>query len=417
MRFGYLGISFKNASLFIRDKVFFTDSRKIDFMQRLQEKGISQSMVLSTCNRCEIYYIEEEGSSCDEVVRQEFITYFDEVDISHYLEKKRGEEALTYLFRVSAGMESQILGEDQILGQVKEALSVSRAIGCAGKELERFVRDAITCAKRIKSELKISDLPRSAVYVGVRQVRDTFGIEGKRVLIIGSGKMAELALKYVYEYGSESVIICSRTESHARVFVNQYENLSVIPYEKRYEIFSRVDIVISVTASPHLVLRYEKAKTNHTMCLLDLAAPRDIDVQFARDGLYQLIDLDHLHVELAENEKERARLLEEGKKMIASDVAETVKWLCLSRVDSTIEPLQKRCQEIEEDCFSYLNRKMALSNREQVLVQKTLHAALRRLLREPILTLKKLDDKAKQEQYMEVMQELFRLDGGSENGD
>lgn len=416
MRFGYLGISFKNASLFIRDKVFFTDSRKIDFMQRLQEKGISQSMILSTCNRCEIYYMEEDDSFCDEVVRKEFITYFDEVDLSHYLEEKKGEEALVYLFRVSAGMESQILGEDQILGQVKEALDFSRTIGFAGKELERFVRDAITCAKRIKSELKISDLPRSAVYVGVRQVKDTFGIKGKRVLIIGSGKMAELALKYVYEYDAESVVICSRTESHAKMLVEKYENLSLIPYEKRYEAFSCVDIVITVTASPHLVLNYERAKTNHNMCLLDLAAPRDIDVQFARDGSYQLIDLDHLHVELDENEKERARLLEEGKKMIASDVAETVKWLYSSRVDSTIEPLQKRCQEIEEDCFSYLNRKMELSNREQVLVQKTLHAALRRLLREPILQLKQLEDEKKQEQYMEVVEELFRLNGGSENG-
>lgn len=415
MRFGYLGISFKNASLFIRDKVFFTDSMKMDFMQRLQEKGILQLMILNTCNRSEVYFLYEDNGS--ELVKEEFMACFEEVDVSRYLMEKSGTEALTYLFRVSAGMESQILGEDQILGQVKDALDFSRTMGCTGKELDKLVRDAITCAKRIKSELKTSELPRSATYVGVRQVRDSFGIEGRQVLIIGSGKMAELVLKYVQEYGAGTVTVCSRTESHAKRLSAIYEGLFVIPYEERYEAFSQADIVISVTASPHLVLRHEKARATHKMCLLDLAAPRDIDVKFGGDRNYELIDLDHLNVAIEENEQERKRLFEKGNERIKEDVTETVEWFQARRVDNTIEPLQRRCQEIEEDCFSYLNRKLTLSGREKVLVKKTLHAALHRLIREPVLVLKKLENETKQDEYIKMVEHLFQLNGENKDGD
>ena len=158
MQFGFLGINYKNASLAIRDKTSFTDAMKLEFFQRAEQEGIDQSMVLSTCNRSEIYYVY--GKEAQQAqIQQIYEGMFPDVALGEYLVKLSGEEAIGYLFRIAAGMESLVLGEDQILGQVKEALDYSRTMGYSGKELNKVVRDAITCAKQIKTEWKVSEKP------------------------------------------------------------------------------------------------------------------------------------------------------------------------------------------------------------------------------------------------------------------
>ena len=134
-------------------KQLFTDSKKIDFLQKLDKIGIDQCMILSTCNRSEIYYFYDEKTHPG-LVKKEYIDTFNDKKLEKYLIEYNGYNALEYLFRVAAGMESQVIGEDQILGQVKDALVFSRTMGYSKKELNKVVRDAITCAKRIKLNLR-----------------------------------------------------------------------------------------------------------------------------------------------------------------------------------------------------------------------------------------------------------------------
>ena len=194
MEFGYVGINYKNANQDVRDKVSFTDNQKMDFMQKASELGVEQCMVLSTCNRSEVFFWAEQT----EVVRKLYSESFSETEIAGYLDCRSGDEALSYLYRVTAGLESMVLGEDQILGQVKDAFELAQTLGHIGKELNKIVREAITCAKKMKTELKISERPLSVSYVGIQQLRDAFGIQGKKALVIGSGKTAVLALRYLY---------------------------------------------------------------------------------------------------------------------------------------------------------------------------------------------------------------------------
>lgn len=410
MRFGFLGINYKNAQLAIRDKTSFTDVRKLEFFQKAEAVGVYQCMVLSTCNRSEVYYIyyQEEQK---EQMKKIYMEMFSDVELSNYLVMLSGEEAMAYLFRIAAGLESLVLGEDQILGQVKEALDDSRTMGYSGKELNKIVRDAITCAKRIKTELKISEKPLSVSSVGIRKLNEVCGISGKRILVIGSGKTAVLALKYIYEYAVGDVTACSRTYAHARRLREEFPKIKIVSYEERYQAMQECDIVVSATRSPHLVVRREQFCPMQKITFLDLAAPRDIDTAFAKEELVQMINLDTLQEIVSENMREREELVEKSKMLIEEGVRETGVWVFQSRMDDMIGSLQQRCGVIVEDSFEYLNRKMELTSREQKIVKKVLNASLQRLLREPIREMKRVGTEEEQEEYQRLVRRLFQIEG------
>lgn len=409
MQLGFLGISFKQAPLNIREKITFTDHKKIDFMQKAEQFGVEQCMILSTCNRSEIYYFFEKEMQPKQMLRL-LADYFSSVMIEDLVIQKTGEEAIRYLFRVTAGLESQVLGEDQILGQVKDALDFSRTMGYAKKELDRIVCNGIACAKKIKTSIKISEIPLSVSYIGIQYLYQQCGIQGKRALVIGSGKMAALALRYLYDYGVGEVYLCSRMYEHARGLQKEFNKLRLLDYEDRYLILENCDMVISATSSPHVVLKYGQHKFEKEIYMLDLAAPRDIDSNFNQEQKCHLYDLDTLQKIAIENEKERIDLVCECEEFIEKEVGEVINWLLSSRMDATIESLHQRCEDIVQDSCSYLNRKMELSEREKLILQKTIQASLHRLIREPIEELKHLETIEEQEQYKEIVHHLFQIE-------
>ncbi|MGN0343209.1 MAG: glutamyl-tRNA reductase [Roseburia sp.] len=408
MEFGILGINYNKAKLDIRDQVAFTDSMKIEFMQAAADFSVEQCMILSTCNRSEVYFFYEEEWQYERM-KELYRQTFPGVTMTDYLMSDNGKAAIAYLYRVAAGLESLVLGEDQILGQLGDALDFARTMGHSKKELNKVVRDAITCAKRIKTELKISEKPLSVSYVGIRELKKRVGICGKNVLLIGSGKAAVLALKYLCEYQAAKITVCSRNYSHAKAIKEEFPKVKVISYEQRYEVLADCEIVISATASPHLVLRKEEAGQILPEAFLDLATPRDIDPAFAQVPGITFLNLDTLLDIVEKNQMERQRLVEESRHMIRDAVEETMEWLKISRMDETIESLQQRCSEIVEDSCGYLNRKMELSPREQKLLKKVLNASLQRLLHEPIQELKQLESTEEQDTYKELMERLFQL--------
>ncbi len=239
MQFGVCGINYKKADLDIRDKTSFTDLKKAEFFQLAGNEGIEQCMVLSTCNRSEVYFLYETEAQFDRVCRV-YERMFSEALLGEYMIAMGSEAAMGYLFRVAAGLESLVLGEDQILGQVKEALDFSRTMGYDGKELNKIVRDAITCAKRIKTEFKISEKPLSVSYIGIRMVEEHTGIAGKKVLLIGSGKASLLALKYLKEYGAGKITVCSRTFRMQGACWKKRKNYKSFPMRKGIRVWRSV---------------------------------------------------------------------------------------------------------------------------------------------------------------------------------
>ena len=408
MEFGIVGINYKKAQLDVRDKTSFTQGMKLDFLEKASSFGVEQVMILSTCNRSEVYYFYENDTQRLQI-QKIYEKMFQDIRLDNYLITLSGKEAVTYLFRVAAGLESLVLGENQILGQVKEALEYSVTMGHSGKELNKIVRDAVTCAKKIQTKLKISEKPLSVSYIGIQRLNEICRIQGKNVLVIGSGKTAALALKYIFEYQADTVTACSRNYAHARLLREEFPGINIIPYEERYEAMPECHIVISATASPHLVVKRECFSQEKPLVFLDLATPRDIDMAFAKEPLVDLINLDELHKIAKENEEERRKLVKEGGKLIEEDLQETVDWFLSSRMDPTIASLQQRCNTIVEDSYGYLNRKMELNQREQKLLRKVLNASLQRLLREPIQELKHLNTTDEQEEFKRLVEHLFQI--------
>lgn len=411
MQFGFLGIDYKNADLTIRDAISFTDQKKMEFFHWAEEIGIDQIMILSTCNRSEVYYFYEEET---QIVQMEKVykDSFENVSISNYIRHLEGDDAITYLFRVSAGLESMVLGEDQILGQVKDALDFSRTMGYSKKELNKVVRDAITCAKKVKTRFKMSEQPISVGYIGICELDRQCKIKGKKVLVIGSGDTAVLALRYLCEYEAEDIYLCSRSLAHAGNVKEQFPQIKIISYEERYEIMKFCDIVVSATSAPHMVVKEESFMQDydHEVTFLDLASPRDIDPNLSKHQEIHLINLDTINEISKVNRQKREELCKQSQKMIDEETKETFNWLFHEPMEETIKSLQEKCQEIVEDSYSYLSRKMDLETREEKLLKKVLNASLQRLIKEPIQELKQLETRQEQDRYKEMVEQLFQIE-------
>lgn len=409
MQFGFLGIDYKNADLAVRDEISFTDQKKMEFFHRSEEVGIDQVMILSTCNRSEIYYFYENADQIKKI-QDIYCRMFQKVNIKQYIRHCEEEQAVSYLFRVTAGLESMVLGEDQILGQVKDALDFSRTMGFSKKELNKVVRDAITCAKKVKTTFKMSEKPVSVGYIGILELEKICGIKGKTILMIGSGDTAILALRYLYEYEAGMIYLCSRTLAHAGNVQKEFQEIKIISYDQRYEIMKQCDIVVSATSAPHVVVKKEDFMPEKSITFLDLAAPRDIDSKLSDDPKVNLINLDTINEISKANQSEREELCRQSFTMIDQGKEETINWLFQAPMEETIRSLQEKCTEIVEDSYSYLSRKMDLGTREEKLLRKVLNASLQRMIKEPIQELKHLETRQEQADYKKMVEQLFGIE-------
>lgn len=321
MNVGCIGVNHHRAGADVRDRISLSAEKALAFQRRLAAKGVRQSFILSTCNRCEVFFWGDEAAVS--IVRNLFVAEFPAVPLIGLMETRFGEDALVYLFRIAAGLESMILGEYQILGQVKEAHAAALAAKFAGRELDRVLRDAISAAKRVKTELDIGAVPPSVCRAGMETVDRLFGVKGRRVFVIGSGKTGTLAARIAKGLGAQSLAVCNRSPERTRRLVEGAGAVAV-DYEARHEMIGACDIVVSATASPHIVVRAESLKLMRPVCFLDLASPRDVEPAVGELPLATLISIDTIGELAAGDRREREKLTAEGMKIIRRAVAETM---------------------------------------------------------------------------------------------
>lgn len=329
--FGEVGISYRKASADVRDRVAFTAETGAAFLGRLGELGVREALVLSTCNRCEAFFWGDEDAAS--ICREAFVAAFAGSNLDEALEARQGEAALTYLFRIAAGLESMVLGEYQILGQVKDAYFAAQAQGTVGKALDHILRDAITSAKRVKTELDIGAVPPSVCRAGMEHVNRIAGVAGKRVFVIGSGRTGTLAAKLAKRFGARTIAVCNRSPERAQKLVEEV-GATVVDYAARYEQIAASDIVVSATASPHVVVLADRLKLTRPVVFLDLASPRDIESTVADDPRVTLVSIDTIGELAAGDRAERERLSARGMEIVSEAVAATSAWLRASVADA-----------------------------------------------------------------------------------
>ena len=411
MNIGVIGINHNLAPINIRESVSFTDVQKIEAINYFLDRDIDEVVILSTCNRSEIYI---QAKNIDEKIKflEDFYErFFNVADIKEYLFSKKNTSAVEHLFKVASGLDSIVLGEDQILGQVKDAHDFSMQLGSSKKIFNKLFREAINVAKDIKNTTKISHQPLSISYIGVKFIQSKIGkLEGKKALLIGMGKMNKLTIKYLKEEKLDTIYVSNRNHGKIMELESKFKNIIPIRYEDRYKVMNDIDIVISATSSPHMVIRYdEMPKIQKKILMMDIALHRDIDPKINKLENIEIYDIDNLKDIQDKNDNKRKELAKIGRQMISEKIIEFIEWIDSIKIDPTIESLNDKCLEIREDTLDYIYRKTNLDNRDKKIIDKMLTSALKRLIREPIINLKQIKDKGKREEYIKLIEELFEL--------
>ena len=320
------GVNHKTAPVELREQLAIPPDRLAEATRQLaQTPGVREAMILSTCNRVELLVCPESGAPDLLGFFNNFFAVADAVLKPHVYEY-REHEAVRHLFRVASSLDSMVVGEPQILGQVKEAYSVAKSVGAVQKNLEKLLQNAFNVAKRIRNETQIGNSSVSIASIAVDLAEKIFGsLQNKKVFLVGAGKMSELAARHLVRRGASSFYVANRTQERAERLAAQFGG-QVIPFDQIYSTADRADIVITSTGSPEPIFRpkhgaqFIHRRRNRPMFFIDIAVPRDVDPEMNRvEGVF-LYDIDDLQSAAASNHTDRVKEAAQAEAIIAFEV-------------------------------------------------------------------------------------------------
>lgn len=410
MKLVVVGINHKDTPLEIREKGAFIKRTIREGIEALNAApSIEETVILSTCNRSEIYVMTRDVPAAEDTL----CAYYAEEkspEITPYLFRKSGREAITHLYRVVTGLDSMILGEDQILGQVKDALELSQEVKGCGKYLTKIFREAITFAKKVKTLYKISETPLSLSSTAVKHVKRTYeDYADKKVLIIGSGKMGLLALRYMAAEGFHKVYMTNRTYHPGDEYRDIYEGVNTLHYEDRYRIIEDMDVIISATASPHVVLRRsEMRERKKPLMIIDLALPRDIEESIGDMPQVELLTIDHFKNVMDEKMHYREAMASKIAEEIDGEVDTLLDWITRSKVDNLVAHFNRVSGRLADETIEILNDRFALEGKDEEFLGKIIHSKFREMVMPSIRQLKSLEDEADIQRFEKDLTFLFK---------
>ena len=414
-----IGLNHRTAPVAVRERFWISESRRLEALQELvQAEGVEEVIVLATCNRTEfLLWASDPGLAANSVVRLLSSQYGLKLCEWKHFYRLLDEKALLHIFQVASSLDSMVLGEPQIVSQVKGAWQQAQKAGSTGRFLDAVLQKALTVSKRVRNETAIGNsavsVPRAAVELA-RQVLGT--LENKRVLVFGAGKMSELSARYLVNQGAKSVCVINRTYEHA---VELAKNLggSAAPFEERWQHMAEVDIVISSTSCPHTVLNWDEAvaimtkRGKRLLVVVDVALPRDIDPSVREvEGIF-LYDLDDLEKVVQHNAGEREAAALEAQKIVEEEARGFRRKLLAEYVVPTIVALRSRLDEIcRQELESFKQECGPFSKDEDALLGDVAGRITRRIAASLARELKELPEKTEQEQMTVAVQRLFHLE-------
>lgn len=426
MRFLILGVNHKTAPVEVRERLSVSGERRLEVLQDLASRPVVDEVaVLSTCNRTEIYAMGPDA----EAVEQELLSFMhaqlgqNDCVLEPYLYRRQDLEAVQHLFRVVSGLDSMILGEAQILGQVKEALHAALNANSVGVHLGKVFRQAVEVGKRVRTETGIGQNAVSVSYAAVELARHIFGeLSGKSVLIIGAGETGELTARTLAAHGATAILVANRTFERAVELAAQFGG-EAFSFEALPECLARTDIVISSTGAPHVILDYElvrqamRRRHQRPLFLIDIAVPRDIDPRInTLDNVY-LYDIDDLQNVVERNLAKREQEVARVENIIAEEIATFSRWWSARQMVPMIRALKTFGEEIQaRELQRLFNRLPNLSEHERRLIRASARVIVNRLLHQPVVGLKEASEQGSHGSvYADVMGKLFglKLDEGT----
>lgn len=369
MSISLISISHQSAPLAIRELFAFPQDGQVHLMKEMLEQKIaSECVMISTCNRTEVYtYFEGPGSNFTKMQTRllEFAGASDVENIGSYVRFYEGTKAIRHLFRVAAGLDSMVMGEDQILGQVKRAHEQAREAGTCKVYLNTLFRFAVTAAKKVKTETELSRTTVSTATMAVKAAEQTFGsLHGRKIMLIGaSGKIGGIVLKNLQCIEGAKVYITSRNLQQAHEDKHHKITYEVMEYEKRYELADEMDVIISATSSPHYTLTYEKLAqslaTSKPRVLVDLAVPIDIEAKVEYLPGVKRYDIDDFQELAKANNQKKQREVRAADQILAEAGLDFERWMVFQQALPEIGRLKERMlSEAEKKGFEKAIDKM-----------------------------------------------------------
>ncbi|EEB36694.1 glutamyl-tRNA reductase [Anaerococcus hydrogenalis DSM 7454] len=388
MFFYSFGLNHHKAGIDIREKVHFKDSDIIDASEILENEGFDEVVILSTCNRSEIFALTSEDKFSDDFFVKFFENYFSLDGLSSFIFIKKDLDAINHLFSLTCGLDSLIVGEDQILGQVSDAYETSLSLGFCKKILSEALKRAINLSKNIKSDSNISHIPLSLPYIAVKKAQELDDLSNKKALVVGIGNIGKLCIENLMETGADIYISNWNMDKSIKI-QKEYENINIISYEKIQENLGDMDFVFSATASPHLVLKKEHfININKEINIFDLALPRDCDPEISKISNVNLLDIDSIKDISRKNLDKRRQILQSYRGDIDKKSKEFYKWMKEVKIDYILKDLNDRCDDLADKTMDYIFRKTDMTGSQKKKVDKAVRNALKKIARDPVLTFK-----------------------------
>ncbi len=421
-----VGLNHRTAPIEIRERVSFPEDRLEEPLKGvLSLSSIREDMVLSTCNRVEVYATT---SNVDEGIREVegFLSDFHGIprrELKRFLYVYQGEEAVRHVFRVASSLDSMVVGEPQIFGQVKSAFSEASHHRAAGAILNRLLHKAFSVAKRIRTETTIGNRAVSISFVAVELAKKIFGeLQDKAVLLVGGGEMCELAARHLVTSGASRITVTNRTPQRACELAQMFEG-RVLPFDQLVEGLGEADIVISSTASPHYVINYSevatliKARRNRSMFFIDIAVPRDIDPRINSIENVYLYDIDDLQGVAEANIRDRKKEAERAEEIVEREVTRFCQWYASLETTPTIRLLRDKLEAIRQKELKKAYAALSLtSEKERKVLDALTSAIVNKVLHDPITFLKRADQNSSGELLSDAVRKLFRLEETDSSG-
>jgi glutamyl-tRNA reductase len=416
MRYQLIGVNHTSAPLDVRERLAIAESRLPEACRQLAaHPGIEEALILSTCNRVEMITHTVNGSAdLRGFLRQHFQLKPEELD-SHVYEF-RDKDAVRHVFRVASSLDSMVVGEAQILGQVKEAYATARAVGAVRTQLDQLLTRAFAVAKRVRTETAVGSSSVSIASVAVELAKKIFGtLQGKSVFIVGAGKMSELAARHLMAHGCSAIFVSNRTFERAAGLAHKFGG-EAIKFDDLYNTCDRADIVITSTGSPVAIFRREHGeqflarRKNKPMFFIDIAVPRDVSPEMAKlDGIFAY-DIDDLQQAVSSHVADRRVEAERAEAIIASEVERFEARLHTLDVVPTIVSLQDHLETIRQAEIDRVRGRLGpMTPEQEMAVEALTRGIINKVMHTPVTTLKTAAKEAEATTLVEVVRRLFNL--------
>lgn len=416
-----IGLNYKTAPVEIRERLTFNEAELVDAIKQLNgKKSILENIILSTCNRTEIYAVVDQLHTGRYYIKEFLSEWFgmEQAEFSPFLFVNEDDGAVDHLFNVTCGLNSMVLGETQILGQVRTSFLLAQQEETIGSVFKHLFKQAITLAKRAHSETDIGANAVSVSYAAVELAKKIFGsLENKHVLIFGAGKMGELAAQNLHGNGVKQVTVINRTFEKAQMLASRFDGQArnVSELEKS---LTEADILISSTGAKDLVIskelmaKVEKKRKGKPLFMVDIAVPRDLDPKIADLENIFLYDIDDLEGIVEANLHERQKAAAKIRLIIEKEIVDFKQWLGTLGVVPVISALREKALAIQAETMVSLERKLPnLSDHDLKVLNKHTKSIINQLLKDPILQAKELAVRPDADQAMDLFMKIFNIEG------